>query len=286
MEETTDAGQIDGTEVTEEVLAEEQMTDDAPAIEPQEEDNGKAGRLESEVAGYRKVLDTLGIDPDSDVAQKVMAGVVSKEDLVRYIAPQPQVVPQPEQTDAPLTAAQKLEALLNKVDAEDPTQDDFKDSLRIINELVHEQETAQIEQRAQENFNKITEAMLAPIMDDSYHKELPDELKAAEERLFTGGTDYLVGEEARKSPNPQMYLNPKTYGFYAEQNKELYDKLREHYINVGRQQERAGIQKPQPQVQPVAPSVGGTPVTAPTEIINLNNMRQKAQEYLNQAKLQ
>ena len=86
MEETTDAGQIDGTEVTEEAPAEETVTDGTTVTETQ--DDGKAARLETELNGYRKVLDTLGIDPDSDVAQKVMAGVIGKDDLVKHIAPQ------------------------------------------------------------------------------------------------------------------------------------------------------------------------------------------------------
>ena len=279
MAETTDAGQIDGAKATEEVLAEEAVTDGAPATETQ--DDGKAARLETELNGYRKVLDTLGIDPDSDVAQKVMAGVIGKDDLVKHIAPQiaNRIPPQPETPREPEYAADKLRALMERVEAGDPTQDDFKESLRIINQLVDENNQVQQQRSQQDTIARCTQAMLAPIMDDKYHAELPDDLKRVEEQMFQGGTDLTVGQEARKSPNPQVYFNEKTYGFYADQNKQAYDKLRTHYINMGRKMERGGTPNPNP-IEPVAPSTGGAPVEAPKTIPTAKNMRDLAKQYL------
>jgi hypothetical protein len=121
--------------------------------------------------------------------------------------------------------------------------------------------------------------MLAPIMDDKYHAELPDDLKAVEELLFQGGTDLTVGQEARKSPNPQVYFNEKTYGFYANQNKAAYDKLRTHYINMGRKMERGGTPNPNP-IEPVSPAAGGAPVEAPQVMPTAKNMRDLAKQYL------
>lgn len=259
--------QIAGTEVTLE----------QPAVEPTQAkaDNGKATRLEQEIASYKRVMEVMGIDPDSDVAQRVMSGVVSKEDLMRQIGAQ-QPAQQPQEAPG---ARERLRQLVDRVNSDEPTQDDFKESLRIIADLVEEGSRTAEQQKAQTTLQSCAQAVTDVLRQDPVHTQMPEQLRTAEEQMFLAATDFLVGAEARKTGNPQAFLNPRVYGFYASKAAEQLGGLREYYMSQGRQATRTA---PKPtSVNPIPPSTGGQPVQGPPpELITVKNMRQAAAQYL------
>lgn len=270
-------------ETTLEVRADEQtegteVTQEQTPVEPTQAvaDNGKAARLEQEIAAYKRVIEVMGIDPDSDVAQRVMSGVVSKDDLMRQIGAQ-QPAEQPQQ---PASAHARLQQLVERVNNDEPTQDDFKESLQIIADLVNEQNQATEQQKVQTTLQSCAQAVTNVLHQDPVHSQMPDQLKAAEEQMFLAATDFLVGAEARKAGNPQAFLNPRVYGFYANKAAEQLGELREYYMSQGRQPIKPPTTKPV-QVNPIAPSQGGQPVQGPPpEMITVKNMRQAANRYL------
>ena len=86
-----------GTEVTDggsQVDPQAQTKDGANTTSPEstpqqlaEEATAKVSRMEQEVAKYAKVMKGLGIDPDSDTAEHLRTGMITRGDYVRSITP-------------------------------------------------------------------------------------------------------------------------------------------------------------------------------------------------------
>jgi hypothetical protein len=292
----SETGESISTEVTEanQVNPEDQQTVGTevttPQAEPQqlaEEATAKASRLQQENEKIGKVLQGLGMDPDSDFVDRYCQGLVTQEELHQRLnvgVPAPAPVQQaPEHVPTPM---EKLDNLLTRVDKEGATEADFKEAMGTMREYMgNQQQQAQLtnqELLAQQCEKTIVDNLLS----DPVHKEMPtDELKQIEQRLFVSSTDALVGAEARKTQHPERYLNPNTYDFYTKQNANDLNKLRSYYEKRGFDKGVATSRGEITPVVPISPSAGSTPVTQPTTRINASNVSSAARQYLaNQGK--
>ena len=114
------------------------------------------------------------------------------------------------------------------------------------------------------------------LKEDDLHKHLPPELQEIEDQLFLSSTDNMVMQEAKRSNNPSAYLNTDMYDFMADKNAERLQKIRDHYIELGRQNARNGV--PAGNINPIAPSVGGSPSGPSPVTSNKSNWKEMARQ--------
>jgi len=240
-------------------------------------DPGKVTRLEQEVAKYSKVLQGLGIDPESDFADRFLSGVAGKEEVAAAMGMLPSE-PIPPKKDP----AQTLRQMAQKIEHEGASEQDVRESLQIMADAIEEQN--QIRQQAQVE-NTITackNAVFNHIEGDELHQKLPDELKDIEKQLFLASTDQMVADAARGSRNPQSYLDPRVFAMYADRNAQRLVKLRDYWMSQGKATPQRVAPTQTPAQVPISPVTGGGPAPAPTPEINLGNMRRAAAAYMRQ----
>ena len=269
------------------IKADAQVEPEGQQVEPTpqelvDEATAKATRVEQEIAKYAKVLKGLGIDPDSDFADKFNQGLVTHEELLERVAPQAAQAPVTPQL--PKSPADRLSEIIARVDSEGASEDDFKDAVSTFKDYIQGQEKQTAMTNQELLAQRCERTVVDNLLEDPIHKAMPsDELKQIEQRLFLSSTDALVGQEARKTNHPERYLSPEVYDFYSQRNAEDLTKLRDYYKKTGFD---AGVAAARGQVdipQPMSPSGGGAPIPAPTQRITTKNMKNAALEYLKNA---
>ena len=242
-------------------------------------DDGTVTRLKQQMAENNKLLKSLGIDPDSDEAERFAAGVMSKQELLEHIGIAP--TPPATQAEAP---EQKLSNILDKIKKEGTSEQDFIDAMQTMSEMVQEQKAQSSRDNFSNTINQCVEVVNDVIGQDELHKNLPTDLQETESQMFLSSTDNLVLREAQKSKNPRSFMNAGVYSFYAEKNAERLNSLRNHWIEYGRKLQR-GDQTPRSStnVNPISPSIGAGPTATPVPKVTRDNWRQAARNYdLNQ----
>lgn len=241
---------------------------------PEPVETGKVTRLEQEVAKYSKVLQGLGIDPESDFAERFISGVTDKYEIAKALGFTPQA---PVTPPAP-TPVETLRKLVEKIDREGATEGDIKESLQIMADVIEEQNVTRQQSQVEATINACKNAVFEYIGQDAMHQALPEELQRIENQLFLSSTDQLVAEAAAKSSNQNAYLDPRVYRHYAERNASRLEQLRNYWIEHGKSlatPKAAPARVP----TPISPNSGDGPA-APSEVpITLANMRQAAAAY-------
>ena len=289
VDNPTNAGtqQTDGNEPTS-VSAGGQPTGEpqaAPAGEPNEEVQ-KISRLETELDRYKKFAQTLNIAPDSDLIDQVASGVITPEQALERTG----VTKPPQPAAQPSTAQDRIgQILAKKASNQRVNEDDIFDLAEAVREGIGEIRQGYETSSQQQLIEKCAAVTTQVLGNDALYKETPDNIKQLETDVFLASTDYQVGAEISKLPEQQQrgYYTPQTYNYYAKKNLEDgYGKLREHWINHGRELERGGNPPSNPVVNPISTNTGSAPVTAPTERPTIDNLDARAAAYIqNQGQL-
>lgn len=248
-------------------------------VDPETTDFGKTKRAEQELAKYRRVMEVLGIDPESDIADRVAQGLISKEEVLGHNVPRPAV------RETPM---ERLTKLTQKIEHGHPTEGDFREAMKIISEFVSEQSVREQNAQMQAVVDSCRNAVVGVLAADKMHSEMPDDVRALEEQMFIASTDNLLTQEASKLPDPRRYFNPQAYQFFAQKNAQSLKALRDYYINQGRAMERQALTRPpqNPNVSPVSPNVGDGPVTIPQPRLKMGaDLTRAAKTYLQQAQV-
>jgi hypothetical protein len=253
--------------------------------EDQQTDSGtdaaKAARLEQQVGKLAKVLQATGLDPDSDLIDKFNSGVVSADELLKQVAGNLPRQEQPTTPKVPQTAAQRLAEIMQHVDQEGATEDDFKNAVGVMADYIQQQDQHRTMTNQELLAQSCQKTVVDFLMDDATHKSLSDEVKPIEQQLFFDSTDAIVGREARKTEHPETFLDPRQYQHYAKQNASNLAKLRGEYERIGYEKGLAAARGQKPQVRPISPSTGGgSPIQPQTKRINVKNMSAEAHKYL------
>jgi len=243
-----------------------------------ETDQATVTRLQQDVARNNRLLSSLGIDPSSDAAERVEAGLVDPQDLLPRPVAAPAIPEHLENQSAPPS----LDDIISRVQKEGgASNDDFVDALRIIQDQSIQQKNVHHQQMVNQTISDCTGAVNQVYDNAEGSQSLPDNLKEIEQQLFLSSTDNLVLEEANKTTNPNSYMNPNAYNFFANKNADRFSQLRNHYMEQGRQMALTGQTIPSNTIQPLAAGDGASPNTPGQAPITGKNWKQRGRDYMN-----
>ena len=243
------------------------------------DDDGKLSRLEQMLAQNNQLLTALGIDSESDIAERFQKGLVSKEELLLRAGVQVPAKTEPTATE-PVSAVDRFNQLQQRLkqsvsENKGITETDILAVMDATSGLAKESAKAQENVDMERRFNDCRSATLAVIDKDAMHVDLPDNIKEIESQVFLSSTDNLLATETKGDPR---YLTAQNYSFYADKNLERLNTLRNHWIEYGRNAKPA---PPVPnQVNPISPTVGSAPITPPETPTTLENMNERAKAYI------
>ncbi len=250
---------------------------------PDDDDSGTVSRIKQQLADNNRLLAALNIDPESDLAERYSSGLVSKEELLLRVnpQPQPQSVIEPQATVAPRQKLDNLKQRLSQSvkDGKGIQETDILEVLGVVSDITEETDQLRQQTDTEKHFNECRNATLAVIERDELHKALPENIKVIESQVFLSSTDNLLATES--GGNPKSFTI-KNYDFYATKNlKERISAYRNHWIGVGKQlQQQATTKGSQTQVNPISPTVGSAPVTPVETPTTLSNMEERARKYV------
>lgn len=263
-----------------EPVSTEPQPEPTPTGEPKTEDikpddTGKITRLEQQISKDRQLLTLLGIDPESDVADKLQAGLITKEDLLKQVGTQE--VPGP----AEVFSVDKLTQLEEKINKEGATQQDLLDTIKSIKAVANQ--TLQVQQVQQQStlenrFIQCRNATQTVIDTDEMHQSLPDNIREIESQIHLSATDNLLATE---TGGGDKYLTPQAYGYYGTKNLERLNTYRNYLIELGKKMERENINPPpKPSVNPMSPTTGGAPASPPRKKVNMDRLADEMRSYV------
>lgn len=249
-----------------------------------DDDSGAADRLKQQLAESNRLLAALNIDPDSDLAERYSKGLVSKEEVLLRVNPQPQPQAAATEPQMPVVPRQKLDNLKQRLsqsvkDNKGILETDILEVLDVVSDITEENDQLLQQTNMEKHFNECRNATLAVIEKDELHSKLPENIKEIESQVFLSSTDNLLATESGGNPKS---LTVKNYDFYANKNlKERISALRNHWIDYGKQlQQQATTKGGQSQVNPISPAVGSAPVTPPETPTTIRNVSERAKAYV------
>lgn len=240
-------------------------------------DKSKLTRLEQKVTAQNELLQAIGINPESDVAEQYKSGLITKNQLLELAGiTQPVTRPEISEEASPMD---KIEKIISK-GPNNVDSSDFVELAKSVKDIVTDYRQKDEFSQIQNNLNQCKQVTSGIINEDEFHKTLPDDIKQIEEQVFWGSTDNFLASEAVKTKNPAGYFNPQGYDFYGKRNLSNYQKLRNHWIEHGKKLQQQNI-TPQKDVINPTPSGGDTTVE-PKPMITVENMDEAAKRYISQ----
>jgi hypothetical protein len=240
----------------------------------------KVSRLEQEHAKTANLLQQLGVDPNSDTAERFASGVLTKEDLLREIGVQ---VPAPAQPQ--ITPQQKMDMAIERMKKDGVTEADVIGVFEAVRDAQQNVQGAVAQRDFRDNLTECLTAVTNTIKADEVHSKLPDTLREIEEQIFISSTDNRLMREAQYSRNPDSYKTPQNYSRFAQQQAQRLNNLRNYYIEQGRQMERQQAAPPPqgtPPPAPISPSVGSGPTVPPAQTVNRDNWKEQTDQWAKQ----
>ena len=262
-------------------------------------------RLMQQNARTNKMLAAMGVDPMSDIAEQLESGLIT-EDMVRNHFRGNQQPAQPSQQyqayvaqDPIALAQQELDDAQTSYDTEAASGEGI--SIETNNRLLKAmsgnfdaklngvtQKFIANEQVTQANAN--VDAVLSVARSDPHFAQMEAGLQQATERVSLSLTGTLADQGARELGLDPTTLSPQQYHHFAGKANALLESLKQHYIQVGAQQVRAG-QVPNTNmntnrfVPNPAGSGGGSvaPPQSPYQRATLANHKDLARQYMNNA---
>lgn len=260
-----------------------QSADDKVTKPDDSDDSGAVDRLKQQLAQSNQLLAALNIDPESDLAERYTKGVVSKEELLLRVNPQPQpIVTEPSQT--PVSARQRLENLKRKVTqsveaGKGVLETDIVEVLDVVSGITDENDHFREQTDMERHFAACRDATLAVIDKDELHNTLPEDIKEIESQVFLSSTDNLLSTQSGGNPKS---LTVKNYDYYAYKNlNERISAYRNYWIDQGKKlQQQATTKTSTPQVNPISPTTGSAPVVPVETPTTIENTEERARQYV------
>jgi len=260
-------------------------------------------RLLQQNARTNKMLSAVGIDPMSDIAEQLEAGLITPEMVRNHIQGTQQPPQQPSNqyqanvgNDPVAVAVQELADAKAEYDAEVASGEGV--SLETNNRLLTAmdakseamingitQKYAATEQAQQANAN--VDAVLNVARSDPHFAQMDAGIRNATELAVMSVTGVLADRGARELGLDPATLTPQQYNHFATKATGELDLLKQHYIQIGANQVRSG-QAPNNhlngnrQIPNPAGSGGGSVAPPANQFSNANaqNHAQMAREYM------
>ena len=264
-----------GEPISTEPQPEPTPTGEPKTDEPKPDDVGKVTRLEQQLSKDRQLLTVLGIDPDSDIADKLQAGLITKEDLLKQVGTQ-QVPPPIE-----VPSVEDLTQLEEKIRTKGATEQDLLDTVKFIKGIANQSlQVQQVQQQTslENRFIQCRNATQTVIDTDEMHQSLPDDIQEIESQIHLSATDNLLATE---TGGGDRYLTPQTYKYFGNKELERLIKYRNHLIELGKKLERENLNPaPKPSVNPISPALGGAPASPPKPKVNMDRLPDEMRSYI------
>lgn len=237
------------------------------------DDTGKLTRLEQQLKKQSNLLVQFGIDPDSDVADKLAAGIITKDDILGKT--------EPEKPPANKVAALKSEIQAKLNAGKGLEENDFLRLVDLLEESNQQTNQFQEQSRVEALIGQCEDAMLNHLNADQFHVKAPENIQQIEQQLFLSSTDNLLTRDAQSFGDVSSFIKPKTYGHYAAKNLERLQTYRTYLIELGKQIQMQSITgKPGP--NPVSSTTGAGPTAPPSPKINATNISEATRNYFKQ----
>lgn len=263
-----------------------------PAVEETDaEAEAKTQRISQDNANLRATLTKIGIDPDSDTAEQLRAGLITLDDVVRARAP---VTPQTTVSDAPapeLPLDQRLSNLQSTLASQkdgEVTAGQYRETqgkmLEVITGLVQANQNIVKEQEVNTQ-NQRVQGMI-DAASDIFSKEVlvnvPEDVREIATEMFLGATD--IEHVALRRQHGDNAETPEYFKHTATKVAPKFNTLIQSIYKAGQQSITAGgVPKPGV-INPIPPGVGaGTPAPpVPKGKFSDNNLDANVDEYLAQ----
>jgi hypothetical protein len=240
----------------------------------QPDDSGKLSRLEQQLAQQNKLLSSIGIDPESDIAEKVAAGVLSPDDILRG---RQEPTPQPTVADTFGQLEQEIQAKVES--GQEVTQTDFLKFMRATKELAAQSARTQEQRQMEALVNDCESAMVGVLGTDEAHSNAPENIRKIEQEMFLSSTDVKLGQDARTFGNNPNFFKPQTFTHYAQKNLPSLQEYRNYWIEQGKKMQMNAL-NPKPTPNPVSSATGSGSIPAPQAQVNLDNLAATMRNYM------
>ena len=256
-------------------------------------------RLRQQNARQAKLLQSLGIDPLSDIAEQLESGLITPDMVVQHVMSKhaPQGQPQQPQQVASDPVSQAQNAYLEakaacEAEGKEYGQVSFETNQRYMEAAIALQDakatsyTSQLAaQQQQEQANQNVEMVLTMARQNRYYPELPDNAKQISDFLHVAMTGAVADNEARQMGLDPARLTPKQVAYFAQKAQAQLGQLADSFIELGKRQARQPNSPTQPQTRtpmPTPAGAGGAAASMPNPFARVNHINHKdaARQYM------
>ena len=263
------------------------------------DDVAKTQRINQQNADMRKTLDALGVDPDSDTAEHLRTGMITRGDYVRSIQPgEATTTPATTQPAPEIPLDQKISNLKSVLAAPIPdkgySSEDVQERnnafMGVINDLVQVNQNIVKSQKETEQITQANSSTAA--INDVFNREvvpslpegLTEEAKQTIATVFLASTDFANGELVT-SHGKEKAQTPKGYAFSATKIAPEFNAMVKALSGIGTPTTTATNAIPSVHTTN-APTVlrpgtaGSTPPAISTVKPTIENMAERAKAYV------
>jgi len=276
--------------------ADEQMANgDSPEVA-----DAKVKRLQQMNSKNSKLLQALGVDPLSDIADQLEEGLITPDMVRNHILgnsnpSQPeQNQPQPDYSDPVAEAQQRVIEAEQAWDQEYQqdgsvsveTLNNLRRAERLLTDARLEQVTRQVTARDQkEQVDQNVNAVLNVARSTPEYEQMDPQLRQSMDSVNLSLTASIADQEARQMGLDPNQLTPQQYAYFAQKGQQQLGGLAEFYMDLGaqrvRQNQMPGRNSSRNAPPPAAPNTSSVP-RQPSKFtgVDLSNHAQAAKDYM------
>lgn len=211
--------------------------------------DAKVKRLMQMNSKKAKLLQALGVDPLSDIADQLEEGLITPEMVKSHImgSQQPQQQAQPQQQVDPMQevqqsfeqARQKYEEEAAQGEVALETLNEYMRTKDDLNDARLEQVTRQVTARTQqEQVDQNVNAVLNVARSNPEYSQMSPDLQQTMDAVNLSLTASIADQEARQMGLDPASLNAQQYAYFANKGTKQLSGLAEFYMNLGAQKVR------------------------------------------------
>ncbi len=252
------------------------------------EDTGTIARLQQDNAQKDGMLRAIGIDPDGEDAEKLAAGLLTRQDLIDKVykpvtstvePASPEVSPEQTLSNLQARISQRGDAAVSAEDYKKDVQDLMKVVVDVTNtnkSLIDKSNSNDLTNLQNQNLSAVD----AIFNESEVLMGLPDTEKAIAKEALISMTDYSVVGLAQDPQVGQRAYTPQGYKFAAKQALPKVLALLKGASIKGGEQAVSNIANNPNQVTAMQPSLQGAPVVPSAVPMTLDNLTKNTDLFL------
>lgn len=263
-------------------------------------------RLKQTNAQNSHLLNVLGIDPLSDIAEQLEKGLITPDMVRQHVAnkyvPAPRIEPTITQPSDPVSQAkaaqEEAQTAYNKEVADTGSVSlDTNSKVRQADLALYEARLAELTNKVdrdnqQKQVNESMEAVLSVARKNPEYAQMEAPLQRAIDETTLSLTGYLADQKASEMGFDPATITPSQYAYFATEASQMLNKLAEHYRGLGRNDAKpsfpVGGNPPSnqnvnnfaPNVVPANSDGNPVPIDNPYANVGINNHQEAARRYM------